>query len=616
MNIVPPLNLAKTLSASGTNVKQPNLETASSQLKLAVEKKANAAVVKLVSDQDYVSWKRRQKLPDNAKLLIVRGPYKDVREVLTGKYEFLENERKSSPYFDFLWTLKESDVPYRSLKPHQIVNHFEKNHNLITKQGLYRNLNAFAQLENRSSVVDSFLPRSFCLSELPDVLSFIDHFIFSRAMVKMKRHAQSVASNPTKPTKIQQLEACLQIASRFVFILRNSLNESVSVDLDQGQWAHFWGSPTMHTFLMDWITSMAKRHKNSYNINPGGIRPRKNASRSSAPSVLEMTAIRPGLPEISTMDLEGTQPATEALNTRVAEMLQLLESLDKQYVLSVSTNTWIVKLGRASRGRGIRVFKSLVWLKKYLNGDEQNYVVQKYIESPMLLNDRKFDIRQWVLVTSWNPLVVWFYDESYVRVCSAAYDASDVENKMMHLSNYSIQRKGDNFDSIACMEGNMLSSDVFGQKLGVALGDEKVWKERVQMQMKEIVIWSLMSVQDVIVDRAGSFEHFGYDFMLDSQLNPWLIEVNGSPHMRHATPVLSSIITHGIPDMLKIVLCKELASKKRVGRWHRICKKKADSGALREQFWSKQRHSNAGPSSDMFTYFYSFLVLPRAQTRS
>ena len=71
---------------------------------------------------------------------------------------------------------------------------------------------------------------------------------------------------------------------------------------------------------------------------------------------------------------------------------------------------WIAKPGAGARGVGIAVFDDndamRTWLSQQQSG---SFVVQKYIERPLLLFGRKFDIRLFVLVTSLQPLVVFLF---------------------------------------------------------------------------------------------------------------------------------------------------------------------------------------------------------------
>ena len=223
------------------------------------------------------------------------------------------------------------------------------------------------------------------------------------------------------------------------------------------------------------------------------------------------------------------------------EILEILVSLDllrtnptHQSDLNgnPTKNVWIIKPAGKSRGRGIQCFDNYDEIMKVTdsngNGQESQWVAQKYIEHPLIIRGRKFDIRQWVLVTDWNPLTVYFYDECYLRFCASDYSLDNLKDRFIHLANNSVAKKSKAFKESAIPE-NMWHSDDFIEYLGTEHGSEELWHKKIQKQMKKIVTWSTMSVQDMIQNRHRSCELYGYDFMVDENLDVWLIEVNSSP---------------------------------------------------------------------------------------
>ena len=82
-----------------------------------------------------------------------------------------------------------------------------------------------------------------------------------------------------------------------------------------------------------------------------------------------------------------------------------------------------------------------------------------------------------------------------------------------------------------------------------------MWEEKLAKQIKKIVINSCKSVQDMFETKKGNqFDLFGYDIMVDDDLNCWLIEVNASPAMDYSTAVTERLVKMVLEDTMKVVV--------------------------------------------------------------
>ncbi len=102
---------------------------------------------------------------------------------------------------------------------------------------------------------------------------------------------------------------------------------------------------------------------------------------------------------------------------------------------------WIVKPGDLSRGREIHLCSSMEQVMNFVENWGYNVVAQKYMERPLLCYGKKFDMRQWVLVTSMNPLKIWLFQEPYIRFAPIKYDLNKIHNNFIHLTNHAITKK-------------------------------------------------------------------------------------------------------------------------------------------------------------------------------
>ncbi|EFO61188.1 Tubulin tyrosine ligase [Giardia lamblia P15] len=366
-------------------------------------------------------------------------------------------------------------------------------------------------------------------------------------------------------------------------------------------------------------------------------------------------------------------------------------------------NIFIGKPGAKSRGRGIfcsnDILKLLV-LDEHGGTDSEfelpdeaavnssdRYIIQRYLETPLLLGGYKFDIRQWVFVSSINPLIIFQWTSPYLRFCSSKYSLNedDLKNPYIHLSNNSVQKcsgqfgKDDEFlgkgnmwdwmsfsdyldkmigdkpwldlllekdsqhfcyhqtedfkirapptstegtemvdilraqnqskfkcqsksqsklvitegksdgEDVEAKKGKVKSrpykqkyetsehaklygSDLYGNQSRIKAEDyrhsqytDKVIfntiADRILYDMARIIITTIQAARFELTSADNNFELLGYDFIIDSALQVWLVEINASPTLEHSTEVVTKLIDKMSRGLVNIIVDSGLGTK-------------------------------------------------------
>jgi tubulin polyglutamylase TTLL6/13 len=224
--------------------------------------------------------------------------------------------------------------------------------------------------------------------------------------------------------------------------------------------------------------------------------------------------------------------------------------------------TYIVKPEASCQGKGIYLIRSL----KELDANE-HYVVQKYIKDPYLIDGLKFDIRIYVLVYGCDPLRVFIHKQGLARLATEKYEVptkSNIENVYMHLTNYAINKSSENFvfnkNSEKADIGHKRSLELVWSYIDLQGGNSDV----VQKRIRRCVVKSLCAVQPHLshsyrtcqpsdIENSMCFEILGYDIMLDSNLKPWLLEVNHASSFETDTPFDHEVKYELIAGTIKIL---------------------------------------------------------------
>ncbi|GAX80569.1 hypothetical protein CEUSTIGMA_g8006.t1 [Chlamydomonas eustigma] len=220
--------------------------------------------------------------------------------------------------------------------------------------------------------------------------------------------------------------------------------------------------------------------------------------------------------------------------------------------------TWIMKPSSRSQGKGIFLINKLSQIKAWssnllppaMRHSADSYVVSRYIDNPLLIGGKKFDLRLYVVVTSFKPLQVYMSKLGFARFCNLKYipGADEIDNEYVHLTNVAIQKNGEDYNE---KHGNKWTLEDLRLYIEAIRGVETC--EKLFSEIEGVVIKSLKACQNIIINDRHCFELYGFDIILDQELRPWLIEVNASPSLSTTTQSDRLLKFKVINDVLLLV---------------------------------------------------------------
>ncbi len=262
--------------------------------------------------------------------------------------------------------------------------------------------------------------------------------------------------------------------------------------------------------------------------------------------------------------LKKAFPDTFNLEVDYAEFLE--DSLDEAYELRTDIEngdkTWILKPSMSDRGQGIRIFQTIEQLQAIFDSFEEDeideegeiaqeenhgvitsqlrhFVVQEYLDDPLLLpayQNKKFHIRTYVV--SNGSIEVFVYKKMLTLFALSTYskpqenDQGEIE-LYGHLTN-------------TCLQGEKALENNSVVEFWELVGLTKAEKEHIFKQLVETVGEVFKAA--VNVDKMNfqplnnAFEISGLDFIVDSELNVTLLEINSYPDFKQTGDDLKPLI--------------------------------------------------------------------------
>ncbi|NXX79672.1 TTLL3 monoglycylase, partial [Urocolius indicus] len=447
--------------------------------------------------------------------------------------------RDQVPYF--IWTTRCSAADCQLLRQDQLLNHHPHVGTVTTKEGLCLSLRNLPWADQADP--DTFFPRCYRLAAAEERQAFIEDFRLTAARSLLKVALERAEGMAQPPKSHEGPGECTELGHTGLQHPCPSLSPSPTAGP---------GPPLSPQLVEDalWVCEQHLGSLRHQDIDGDPLSPHMTDDDWDRFLRDYYRVVHEG----AWLALRGEQ------QERCQALLRCLAERLPQLAMEGNSNIWILKPGAKSRGRGIVCTVRLEEVLRLAGGcaapsaQAAKWVVQKYVERLLLIFGTKFDIRQWFLVTDWNPLTVWFYQDSYLRFCSRPFSLRCLE-PARHLCNVSIQQR--------CRPARgrhpQLPPDRIWschqlQAYLAQVGQAGAWQQVMVPGMKAAVLGALRSAQEQMESRKGSFELFGADFAFGEDCQPWLLEINASPTMAPSSAVTRRLCARVQRDTLRVVI--------------------------------------------------------------
>jgi len=334
--------------------------------------------------------------------------------------------------FNFKWQPFSKGLRFDQLSftQKQMVNHFEYHAEVTTKDGLFKNMLSYAQ-SHKLNVFD-YVPLTFTVDLDNDPKgSDLDKFVQCYNMLDVAQF------NKIDKFEGEEYEKIFRLICAKISTLTFTKEKRASINMRGKLY------PTHYAGQNLWI------------LKPTGFNRGRGISVFDSIDKLRtlLKEYSEGVPEDFTVPVQINPIVSTPSISQAPPIMSQTEQISTHASVPQMNND---KSGNIDNGMvgGFSNINNLPCIIK-----TRTFVIQKYIERPLLIHGRKFDIRCWALIA--DDMKLYYFKEGYIRTSSSEFtmDKQTIEKKDIHLTNNAVQKFCEGYGKFE--DGNQLSFPMF-----------------------------------------------------------------------------------------------------------------------------------------------------------